>query len=638
MNEGVRSPTTYISALPLVDFLSLLYQRCIFSPTITAYPSTNNQDIRHPPIHKTKMSGSIERQLDSLFHTPQMAAPFEKKPPTPWRPPPTTKILPLSPLDRAMCRVYVRLVYVFPLAEGSRPAALSHLRTRLAATLAQYPFLAGTVNDDNKLRYPSSLPDVTTNADDDSGDTTFRILTVRQDVALPPYEQLAAQAMPPSALHKELLSNLPTHPTGWRHGGWPALGVQANLFAGGLALCFAFHHAVLDGTGMRQVLEVFAGAAAPPTARDLRRTSLLRAGKEGAGVVMREYEDEGVMAALPRGREGNKSRVLRFGAEGLGRLKGEVMKEVERGGGAAGVAFVSTSDVLCALVWVGVMRARWLRGRGSAAVSKEEEVLRADEVARFNIAVNARTKMKPALPAGYVGNAFVVAVAEATVGEVVGFHGEDGDEDEDEGFHEMLSSPSSPPAAAAAPSGRNKMTTTKTTLNNPFHHSEPTPPSTPPQQPTTLPPLTIHTIARAATHIRRAIAAVDDAYIRARFSFVASLPPTSADPTAITKENNTATLKQALDPARTGLDFTSWDAFGAEFDFGIPGTTADGKPAWVRKTWSAGEGAVNILPRKAGAEWFEVLLALAAEDMDAVCGGDGVGLRGCEWWGGEWAE
>ncbi|KAK5684027.1 hypothetical protein LTS10_003891 [Elasticomyces elasticus] len=119
-------------------------------------------------------------------------------------------------------------------------------------------------------------------------------------------------------------------------------------------------------------------------------------------------------------------------------------------------------------------------------------------------------------------------------------------------------------------------------------------------------------IAVAASRVRHAVDAVGDAYVRKRVALFNSI----VDPGEIGIAG-----KRALDMPNTGLDFSDWREHGADVEFGIPGADSS-KPGWVRKTWSANEGAINILPRKGGrkggADW-EVLLALSAEDMEEVC-------------------
>ncbi|KAK3395289.1 hypothetical protein B0H63DRAFT_518353 [Podospora didyma] len=108
-----------------------------------------------------------------------------------------------------------------------------------------------------------------------------------------------------------------------------------------------------------------------------------------------------------------------------------------------------------------------------------------------------------------------------------------------------------------------------------------------------------------------------------------------------------------IDQSETGLDFSSWAELGADLEFEIPGTASSSssygtsygtfagtsssssggnlnlKPDLARKTYSAIDGSMNIMPRRGGArgedaDW-EVLFALRVKDMDKICGNDQLG-------------
>ncbi|KAK0846556.1 hypothetical protein LTR03_006833 [Friedmanniomyces endolithicus] len=168
---------------------------------------------------------------------------------------------------------------------------------------------------------------------------------------------------------------------------------------------------------------------------------------------------------------------------------------------------------------------------------------------KWAIAVNARRRLDPPLPGEYFGNAVGCAVAAVQVSQLV---------------------------AADEPA------------------------------------ISVVRVACAASRIRQAVVAVDDAYIRKRMALFKFVPDPAEIPIA---------AKRALRMPSTGLDFSDWREQGADVEFAVPGAGST-TPDWVRKTWSANEGAVNILPRRGGrkgcADW-EVLLALSVEDMEKVC-------------------
>lgn len=81
---------------------------------------------------------------------------------------------------------------------------------------------------------------------------------------------------------------------------------------------------------------------------------------------------------------------------------------------------------------------------------------------------------------------------------------------------------------------------------------------------------------------------------------------------------------------RFGSDIyiTSWLNFAADLRWGIPGTdldpeSLDGRPEFIRRLYNPSDGGMIFLPRRRkpvkGAEApFEILVRLAAEDMDRV--------------------
>lgn len=80
---------------------------------------------------------------------------------------------------------------------------------------------------------------------------------------------------------------------------------------------------------------------------------------------------------------------------------------------------------------------------------------------------------------------------------------------------------------------------------------------------------------------------------------------------------------------------TSWMNFGADWNWGIPGTTSH-KPEFLRKVKErSSDGGIIILPRRREVDGevekpYEVLIRLATEDMDRLENEEG-GLK-------SWAE
>ncbi|KAK1725100.1 transferase family-domain-containing protein [Colletotrichum acutatum] len=140
----------------------------------------------------------------------------------------------------------------------------------------------------------------------------------------------------------------------------------------------------------------------------------------------------------------------------------------------------------------------------------------------------------------------------------------------------------------------------------------------------TLPCDAVPAILDGSWRVRQAVSkASTPGYIPARIALAASLPDPTMEGKAFTK---------ALQPGHAGLGCSVWTHMGADVDFGIPGT--GGRADYVRKTWSANDGSMNIMQRrgvtKGEAPW-EVLLALREDDMERICGPNELGRWASTW-------
>lgn len=446
----------------------------------------------------------------------------------------------LSPFDIAMGPVYIRKLFGFGFDDATRRTeACEALRQALSATMIQYPFAAASIElVAGKAPVALAHPDPSTAL----CPPLFAIQEITNADFPFTYEQLSTQGAPPSLLPKELFSSLPGRPEAGEV--CPALGLQVNFLPdGGLILCLAFHHTVFDGAGMTGFLGALGAnitAGRPPAdcvAEAVALERLPRRETTGPPPELSEFpEYDFSNARMPKASSASTtSRILTFKADKLAALRNEVAGLLQ--GTAHPGDFVSTADCLGGLIWVAVLRARAARLAPCATT-------------KWAVAVNARRRLDPPLPASYAGNAVVHGLATAQVGQLL--------------------------AAAHEPE------------------------------------INVVRVTCAASRIRQAVDAVDDAYVRKRLALFGSVPDPAEIPIA---------SKRALDMPNTGLDFSDWREQGADIEFGIPGACSS-KPDWVRKTWSANEGAVNFLPRRGGrkgsAGW-EVLLALSVEDMEKVC-------------------
>nr|POE59238.1 o-acetyltransferase anaat [Quercus suber] len=180
--------------------------------------------------------------------------------------------------------------------------------------------------------------------------------------------------------------------------------------------------------------------------------------------------------------------------------------------------------------------------------------------AKLGIAVDFRPRMKNVIPSAFMGNAIVHTLAQARVDKLAVQH-----------FDSRATFVVRPKDAAC----------------------------------------TIRAILIGALQIRDAVDTITEDAVRDRLHLFATTP----DPSELHKS-----YTKALDLSGYGLDFSSWKDQCADLDFGIKGAVSK-SPEYVRMTWLASEGALNILPRRNGSDGdanWEILLGLREADWVGV--------------------
>lgn len=321
----------------------------------------------------------------------------------------------LSPFDQTIPRLFVHKLFCFPFPDAEQqPEAVETLEQALSATILKWPFITGTVGPADEtgakhehnavqLRYDTPTPGKV-------GHEVFSVRTLSEYEFPWSYQQLADANMPLSAMNKDVLSAVPE----WPQPGetYPALAVQANFIEGGLILCFAFHHAVADGSSFCTFLKSFAAATRNPPKRDsiveaagLTRLSYTKSAGRPVALLesFPEYDPSGA-SVRPKKYHHITTRILTFKAATVQKLEEAIKRHLKETNGSQ--AWVSNIACLSSLIWVAVIRAR--AGRLDAA-----------EITKIGIAVNARSVMSPPLPEDYFGNVIVHTNATAKVHELL---------------------------------------------------------------------------------------------------------------------------------------------------------------------------------------------------------------------------
>ncbi|KAL1615634.1 hypothetical protein SLS54_008901 [Diplodia seriata] len=532
-------------------------------------------------------------------------------------------VLPLGPLDQVQVRKYTPRIFCFPMADQQPPTvrfATASLRLAVQKVLCRWPFLAGRLRyvDGNKennvveVRYVYPPPDA----------VQARVFHAQ---ILPDFEmeygELSAAGMPPSMLDCVALCGREEDGLGLNDedDGFPVLRVQANFVPGGLLLAVADAHPVVDGVAAGLVVEELArclrvgevaaecevgervGAATVDGQRnggddDQQQQQQQRKTTSSTPCTIPEFElPDPAQLPTTAGAAGGKptARILTIRASTLASLKTAIMAEVRRTPQPP-AAFVSTQDVLSALLWTAIIRARAPRLLPTDPNNQQQHAQQpTPTTTHFCTAVDARNKSAhpPMIPPTYLGNAVMYAIAAEPIS-----------------------------------------TTTSTTT----------------------PTSNIKTLATAALAIRASIAAVDPPFITRRIAAWTVNPNNNnnsnddqgqrhlTDPTHLL-----AVLGKKLDLQHSGVFVTSWVGFGGDVGWCVPGVGGNGvsggdggvcgvgvKAEWIRKPWGVGEGTAVVLPRRGGAKGddgadWEVLVRLGEGDMEKfleVVGERGMGL------------
>lgn len=471
---------------------------------------------------------------------------------------PDTTILHLSPFDQSIGRIYVRKLYCFAFPD-------SHRRSEAVEALHHGISVAVArwpfltgAVGPSKESPRRNAVDLVYKTDSD-GEPVRDILSVRElSTADFPWTH---QQLKAASMPPSAMKKekLSAVPEHPKAGETrPAFSVTASFFEGGLILCVASHHTVFDGNSVRQFLKAFTAAMVDPP----QAQSI----KEVPFPRRIEYVEGSCTNC-----SGNCLHVFpEFDTREPAII--EVDLAAPRPSTARVLAFSASkidhlkSAVTQQLPLVAEPGA-WVSTTDClaaliwiAVIRSRQNRLSPGTKVKFGMAVDIRSKTDPPLSVDYFGNAIVHTLTTSTVAELTNTM------DHDSGIDVEMESESE---------------------------------------------IDTKTIALAASRIRAAVLRVDKTYVSDRLHVFSKI----ADPTF------TATAyKKALDMPHTGLDMSSWQDQGADLDFGIPG--ASSKPEFVRKTFSANEGACNILPRKGGskgtADW-EVLLGLSVSDMEVVC-------------------
>lgn len=312
---------------------------------------------------------------------------------------PPPQLLCLSALD-APWLAFPRLQRVFIFEDAHHPhpppfaSRVASLRASLAATLARFPPLAGTI---------VFLPDTGDAAIDCSGSGPgVRFLVAEADDA--DAARLAGDADHDVETFRRLVplldaAVLPAE----------ALAVQATRLRGGVAVGVALHHAVVDGRSLWRFLEAWAAACrgdpTDTTAPSFDRTAVaLPGGQELARSTLRKYmpdlpllpQQSAVGPIFPR-------RTFAVTELQISRLKQRIADDQTRRAGASDVEPPSSFVAVAALSW-----ASYIRSKHPVAISADHDVY-----VFFFVDCRGRRGFDPPVSQSYFGSCLTGCLAKA---------------------------------------------------------------------------------------------------------------------------------------------------------------------------------------------------------------------------------
>ncbi|KAK0619737.1 transferase family-domain-containing protein [Immersiella caudata] len=325
----------------------------------------------------------------------------------------------LSPLDQYLPRIYVLLYLVFHTTDPS--AAVDSLQAGVNELGSRLPYLRGSViapgdsRGQMAITWSPSDPPLSLNPTTSLGTNP------------PSYKQLHSENAPiryfantfPALIQSRAVTN-PDNP------GFPAFAASYTLLDTAVVLGIAVHHSLADGTGMSEIIRLFASCTSrnfppenqlPRPDEPLLRSILLHSGLPSpkaksvperlaslSGFFLRS-ETSAPQAVDPLAPKG-KAKLFRFPLARIEHAK-KTLREIH---GEVNPAAFTTNNVLTGVIWACITRARAVR-RGDTVLG--------DGISKLWFAINGRGRlMGDVAEHPFVGNVNLAGVAGLSCGEL----------------------------------------------------------------------------------------------------------------------------------------------------------------------------------------------------------------------------
>ncbi|PTB35923.1 hypothetical protein M441DRAFT_93411 [Trichoderma asperellum CBS 433.97] len=304
----------------------------------------------------------------------------------------------LSPLEWIMPRSYISQILCFP---SSNPRISEVLRDGLAGTLKDVPYLASRI-----VARAHPKGSVALSSPCDSLNDLFRVNTYT-DVD---YDALKSGAFRPSVFDDQSWFSADLSPANTSPS--PVFRAVLSLVKGGCLLAVSLHHSTADITAYGSLLKIWACHCRTGSSEGvdfdqswLDRTAIVRGSHDApADSPLLLHKEEAVLSGQPSKPAKMETEYLKFSGEYLKRLKAEVNNHLPNG-----TAWVSTSDILTAILWGSIIHSEFL----------DDDNTTADGKYFMRTAVNFRSRYEPPLPREYLGASFGVTLVAAKKADLV---------------------------------------------------------------------------------------------------------------------------------------------------------------------------------------------------------------------------
>lgn len=322
----------------------------------------------------------------------------------------------VSSLEQASPPYWNRSLYCFKLPpDYNKEEITGILREGLEATFSELPILTGQLVPVDDEKQPGKK-DVVPGGNEELfvKDLTSSSLD---------YDHLKANRFPLSTFDDETFWATPCLPGPGEK--CPVFAVQANFIKGGWLLGISFWHLVMDGTALAIALRVLSqncllvqnpgshDQAGTKLSSDIyNKTRLHESGPDHKGLLS-DHPEYTLLPEVPTGPPPFatiplKVDVFLISPTSLKALKAAATPIIETATHAKEPMWVSTNDAVSALIW-----------RSLVVVAFEGNEYKDEPLSCCQVAVNARPKMDPPLPADYFGCALTFGTSNLPVSSIL---------------------------------------------------------------------------------------------------------------------------------------------------------------------------------------------------------------------------